>query len=189
MATPHVAGVAALMLSKTPGMTPDQIESTLKATARAFPASCSGCGTGIVDAARALGATVTPPPPPPPPSGSNEVEPNDTTANANAVTISGTVMNGNMGSTGDSDYFVVKLPAGRTLSATLAMASATSDFDLYVYDSAGTLIGSSENPAGMDDAVSVTNPYAATYARYVRVRYYAGGTGATDGRYALKLSW
>jgi serine protease len=187
MATPHVAGVAALMLSKTPGMTPDQIESTLKSTARPFPGTCSGCGAGIVDAASAVGATVTPPPPPP--AGSNEVESNDTAGSANPVTVSGTVMNGNMGSTSDSDYFVVQLPSGRTLTATLAMASSSADYDLYVYNSAGELIGSSENPAGQNDAVSVTNSFAATYARYVRVRYYSGGTGAANGRYSLKLSW
>ena len=72
MAAPHVAGVAALIMSKTPGMTPDQVESRLKSTARAFPATCGGCGAGLVDAAAAVGGTVTPPPPPPPPpSGGN----------------------------------------------------------------------------------------------------------------------
>ncbi|HEU5435932.1 MAG TPA: S8 family peptidase [Telluria sp.] len=54
MAAPHVAGVAALMLSKNGTLTPDQIEATLKSTARAFPAACSQCGTGIVDANAAV---------------------------------------------------------------------------------------------------------------------------------------
>jgi serine protease len=184
MATPHVAGVAALMLSKTPGMTPDQIESTLKSTARAFPAACSGCGAGIVNAAAALGAGTTTPPP----AGANEVEPNNGTAAANAVTVSGTLMNGAMGSSTDTDYFVVQLPAGRTLGATLAMGSS-SDFDLYVYNSSGALVGSSENPAGQSDTVSVTNTGTSTFARYVRVVYYSGGTGAVGGKYTLKLTW
>jgi len=67
MATGHVSGVAALILSKNPSFSADQVESTLKSTARAFPTSCSGCGVGLVDAAAAVGATGSPPPPPPPP--------------------------------------------------------------------------------------------------------------------------
>jgi len=56
MATPHVSGVAALLYAVKPSITPDQVLSTLKSTARAFPASCSGCGAGIVDAAAAVAA-------------------------------------------------------------------------------------------------------------------------------------
>jgi serine protease len=56
MATPHVAGVAALMFSVKPSLTPAQVESILKSTTRAFPATCSQCGTGIVNAAAAVAA-------------------------------------------------------------------------------------------------------------------------------------
>jgi serine protease len=41
----------------------------------------------------------------------------------------------------------------------------------------------------MTDAVSSANSTSATSARYVRVLYYSGGTGATSGKYTLKLSW
>jgi serine protease len=54
MAAPHIAGVAALMYAANPSITPDEVESALKSTARAFPGSCSQCGTGIVDAAAAV---------------------------------------------------------------------------------------------------------------------------------------
>jgi serine protease len=61
MATPHVSGVVALMLSVKPTLTPAQVESILKSTARPFPATCSQCGTGIVDARAAVAAAAATP--------------------------------------------------------------------------------------------------------------------------------
>jgi serine protease len=187
MATPHVAGVAALMLSKNPNLTPDEVEAKLKSSARAFPAACSGCGTGIVDAAAAvnaaIGTTVTTP------LAVTETESNDTTASANAVTASGTLVSGIIGSASDTDYFVVQVPAGKTLASTLTAGTSTADYDLYVYNSAGTTLASSQNGAGSVDSVSSLNNTTSTAARYVRVQYFGGGTGATNGKYTLKLSW
>lgn len=58
MAAPQVAGVASLMLSVNPALTPAQVRWKLRATARAFPAGAScttaTCGAGILDAAMAL---------------------------------------------------------------------------------------------------------------------------------------
>ncbi|WP_370325759.1 S8 family serine peptidase [Euzebya sp.] len=55
MATPHVAGVAALLYADDPAITPAEVSDALVSSARAFPASCSGCGAGILDAPGALG--------------------------------------------------------------------------------------------------------------------------------------
>ncbi|HYE39514.1 MAG TPA: S8 family peptidase, partial [Ramlibacter sp.] len=103
MATPHVAGVAALMISRNANLTPDEVEAKLKSTARAFPAACSGCGTGIVDASRAVDAAVPTAATTPTIS---ERESNNTFGAANAVTASGTIVNGTMAATSDNDYFV-----------------------------------------------------------------------------------
>jgi serine protease len=80
MATPHVAGIASLVLSVNPALTPAQVLAKLQTTARAFPAggpACAGappdpnsanwfschcttaiCGAGMIDAGRAVLATV-----------------------------------------------------------------------------------------------------------------------------------
>ncbi|RQP23079.1 carboxypeptidase [Albitalea terrae] len=121
------------------------------------------------------------------PPGNNETEPNDSRASANAVSTPGT-WNGNMGSSTDSDYFVVNLPAGKTLTSTLT-PNTSSDYDLYVYDSAGTQLGKSEKGTGAVDTVTLTNSTGASVQRFVRVKYYGGGTGATNGKYTLGLSW
>ena len=183
MATPHVAGVAALMLAVNSSLTPDDIESKLKSTARAFPATCSGCGTGIVDATAAVNSAVIIDPPP-----STETESNNTMGTANLVSTSGTTMSGNMGSSTDTDYFRVDLPAGKTLSAVLT-PNSSSDYDLQVYNSAGTLLGKSENGTGAVDSYNSANTGTTTSTRYVRVVYYSGGTGSVSGKYTLKMTW
>ncbi|WP_030861370.1 S8 family peptidase [Streptomyces sp. NRRL S-37] len=57
MATPHIAGLAALMKSANPALTPAQVESAIKSNARALPGTCSGgCGAGLADAAKTVQA-------------------------------------------------------------------------------------------------------------------------------------
>lgn len=188
MATPHVAGVAALMFAAKSTLTPDQIESMLKSSARAFPATCSGCGTGIVDATAAVNAAIGGTTIPTGPTIS-ESESNNTLGTADLVSTTGTTVNGNMGSTTDTDYFRVDLPAGKTLSAVITPGSSSADYDLYVYNSSGSQLGASENPAGAVDSVTSANTGSSTSTRYVRVVYYSGGTGSTNGKYSLQLSW
>ena len=81
MASPHVAGIAALMLSKTPGLTPAEVLTRLQNSATPLSASdCntssgSDCGAGFIDANKAVNnsggggnpnpnPTPTPTPPP-----------------------------------------------------------------------------------------------------------------------------
>src|SRR6478735_4326661 len=65
MATPHVAGLVALMKAKSPSLTPAQVESTLRQGTRAMPGGCTkGCGAGLSDATATMGLLggTTPPP-------------------------------------------------------------------------------------------------------------------------------
>ncbi len=80
MATPHVAGVAALMKALQPAITQDQVRQALTSSARPLStAQCVGgetfisipsgsCGAGLIDAAKALEAVTNPPTPNPPPT-------------------------------------------------------------------------------------------------------------------------
>ena len=185
MATPHVAGVAALMLSVKPTLTPDQVTSILQSTARAFPATCSQCGSGIVNANAAVDAAIGGTTPPP---GTAEVEPNNTTGTSQLVTVDNTTINGTMSSSSDTDYYRMTLAAGGTLVATLT-PNTSSDYDLFVYNSNGVLICRSERATGLVDTCSVTNTGTSAFTRYIRVVYWSGGTGATNGRYTLNLNW
>jgi serine protease len=181
MATPHVAAVAALMIAAKPSLTPDQVAALLKSSAKPFPGSCSGCGAGILDAPAAVkaalgnttggGGTTT------------ETEPNDSMASAQVI-AGPTTVNGSMSSSSDVDYYALQLPAGATLTATMTPGSSA-DYDLYVYNSVGSQIGSSENGTGQADTVTVTNSGSSTFTRYVKVVNYSG----TVGSYTLNLRW
>lgn len=180
MAAPHVAGVAALMLSVKPTATPDQIKAALQSSARAFPATCSQCGSGILDAAAAVAAI----------SGTggglptvNETESNGSIAAANTVSAPANVA-GTIGSTSDTDYFKVTLPAGKTLASTLTMSNGSTDFDLYVKNSAGTTLAKSEKAAGQVDSANYANGGSSAVTLYVQVLRYSG-----TGAYTLKLQW
>lgn len=56
MATPHVAGLVGLMLSRNPSLTPAQVLSKLQSTATPFVsgACTQGCGAGVINAAAAV---------------------------------------------------------------------------------------------------------------------------------------
>lgn len=55
MAAPHIAGLAALLLSAKPSLAPAQIESVIKANARPLAGTCTGgCGAGLADAAKTV---------------------------------------------------------------------------------------------------------------------------------------
>lgn len=189
MATPHVAAVAALMIAAKPTLTPDEVEAKLKSSARPFVATCSGCGAGMLDAYAAVQAAIGTTQPPGGGTTMNETESNNTRTAANSVATSGTTVSGNMGSSSDTDYFKVTLPAGKTLAAVMTPGSTTADYDLYLYNSAGSQVASSELGAGKVDSASVKNNGSASATYYARVYYYSGGTGSTNGKYTLKLTW
>ena len=182
MAAPHVAGVAALMLSRNPSLTPDQVAARLRSTARAFPSTCSQCGAGIVNAAAAVTAAGGDGPVPP---AGNEMEPNDSTATARS-SREGETITGSMASLSDNDYFRVPINPGSTLGAKLT-PNGSSNYDLQVYSSGGALLASSSNGTGLLDSLAVKNNGSAQATYFVRVHFVSGGTGSTGGGYSLVI--
>jgi serine protease len=171
MASPHVAGVAALMLSVNPALTPSQLAVRLRSSARPFPqSSCTGCGAGIVDAYWAASmATAT---------SVLEMESNNTLETAQLITPASAAVSGVISATSDVDYYKIALGAGKSLKLSVAPTLTTRDFDLYLLNSSGRLLRSSERSSGQTDRIVYTNTGSSTVNLYAKVAYYGGGTGA-----------
>jgi serine protease len=140
------------------------------------------CGAGILIARAAVEAATGSPP------GITEAAGNDSLATAQPVPNANTIVNAAIASTADSDYVRVSLPAGRRMYVTL-ISNPTSDYDLEVYDGAGAMISRSRQGTGVVDNSTVTNTSGAAATYYARVVYFSGGTGAANGKYALRLNW
>ncbi len=129
MAAPHVAGVAALMYSVNPSISPAEVEEALTSTARRFPNRCNSCGSGIVDAEAAV-AAVNPggdPTPPTDPDPQPEPEPNVTRIQIQK----GVQVNGLSAARGDEIRTQIDIPAGAT-NLRFLIGNGSGNADLYV---------------------------------------------------------
>ena len=182
MATPHVAGVAALMISRNPALTVEQVEALLRSSVRAFPVACSGCGTGLLDASLAVAAAAATPAAVL--SSLAEAEPNNTGSSAQAVGAALVQVAGALSTSSDWDFFRVSLPVGKTLTAKL-QPNASANFNLALYDAVGTALATSSNAGnGVADTIVYSNNGSAATSYLVAVRFGSGGLGS----YSLKLS-
>jgi serine protease len=184
MATPHVSAVAALMLARNASLTPDQIGAMLKSTARAFPADCSGCGAGIVDAYAAVSVAAAA-------NGAipvvTEVESNNTLTSAQTIASIPSIVSGSMRTASDTDYYKVTVPANAKVRVTLS-PNFVSNYDLWVYNAAGGLADEySDNGTGLTDAVTLSNSTSTPTVLYLRVLRISGQWG-TAGTYTLSFS-
>ncbi len=163
---------------------PAMATAIVNAAKTLFPADLAYANTfqAKFEAQKILGSVVTPGPT------INEAESNNTIATANLVSTAGTTVNANIGTSTDVDYFRVDLPAGKTLSAKMT-PNATSDYDVELYSSTGTKLGSSLNGTGAVDTVTRTNTGTSAQQLFVKVFRYSGGTGSTSGTYKLVTSW
>ncbi|HYT54614.1 MAG TPA: S8 family serine peptidase [Verrucomicrobiae bacterium] len=123
MATPHVTGTVALILSEKPDATPDQVRTYLQSTARDYgtPGWDASYGWGLLNAgaalAAALGGGTPPPPPPPPPPPSGQIQ--GIVTDTNGAVISGAKVTAKVGTTtftattsSTGSYLFSNLPLG-----------------------------------------------------------------------------
>jgi hypothetical protein len=87
-------------------------------------------------------------------------EPNETLAAAALVSVNTNISAGINSST-DLDYFKVVTTVPSNFS--IVLSNLPLDYDLYVYSSGGTLLGSSANGSTLNETVNLTNLAAGTY--------------------------
>jgi serine protease len=173
MATPHVAGAAALAWANNRDCTADQVRAALKSTAIDLETSGydTKTGAGLVQVKAAsdyLGSTCggTTPPPPPPPTGAGEL--------TNGQTESGIA-----GAKDAEVEFFIDVPAGATNLA-FNMSGGSGDADLYVrFGSKPTLSTYDCRPwkGGNTESCSFTSPSTGTY--HVKVIGYSAFSGVS----------
>lgn len=171
MASPVVAGVAALLYAQNPSITPDQVLARIQSTARAFPVTCSGgCGAGVINATAAL--TGTTPPPPPPPS-----------CPTGYTSYTGTVstVNGSVYAPNTTGFTVA---TGTALNGILTGPAGT-DFDLYLQrrSSTGTTWSNVVSATTTSSSETINSTGSSGFNYRWRIYSYAGtGTFTFCGR-------
>ena len=173
MATPHVAGLAALLYAVDGSITPAEVESILTSTARSFPVTCSGCGAGIIDAEAAVvaanggggGGDDDPP------AGGSELE-------------NGEPLSGLAGASGETQTFTISIPSGAS-DLTVSISGGSGDADLYVRAGAAPTTSAWDcRPYKNGNNESCSFPSPATGIWYVSIVGYSSFSGVT-----LEASW
>lgn len=159
MAAPHVAGVAALIKQVKPSASPDEVEQILKSTARSFPATCNGCGTGIVDAAAAVQAAA---------NGNTGGPGGNSSTTPNLSATSGNWL-----------HYTLNIPAG-TSSLNVSISGGSGDADLYVRRGSQPTTSQYDcrpYQTGNNESCSFSNPQAGTW--HISLRAYSTFSGVT----------
>jgi serine protease len=160
MASPHVAGIVALMQSAAVAagnspLTPDQVRTVLRRTARPFtvvPPSATPVGAGIADAAAAVAAAKVP-----------------VTEEPSQALVNRQVLTGQSGVAGGSRMYAIDVPAG-TSALSLRAYGGTGDVALYAaFQDQPTIVfyDKVSRKPGNSETITFTSPLPGTY--YLRV--------------------
>jgi serine protease len=162
MATPHIAGIAALLYEADPSATPDEIEAAIVDSAGPFLGTCSQCGSGIADASAAI----------------DEILDSSGSGNGDFDPVSFSVSIASLSRRSWEHYTLEVEDGASTLD--INISGGTGDADLYVrYGAQPTTTSYDYRPYlnGNNESVTVNSPQTGTW--YISVRAYSTVTGVT----------
>ena len=184
MATPHVAGTAALMLAANSLLSADVAHYLMIKTAKPFAVACSTCGSGILSAEQAVLAARGWRP---------EREPNDSVAQAHYVNVFPGRVWGAIEPTNTQvlDHYSVYLPPNAQLGARLSMLDMPGfemKTSIDLVDATGKVLQAGYQVAGQPE-INYQNIKTQGVTLYVRVKGTPiFGIGTTKSyRYELRL--
>ncbi|MEW6060415.1 MAG: DNA/RNA non-specific endonuclease [Bacteroidota bacterium] len=105
-----------------------------------------------------------------------EVEPNNTTASANAITTVPSTQTGLISTTTDVDFFSLTASSAQTITLGLTVPSGV-NYDLHLVNSTGTVVASSTNGTGLAENISYNSTTTETY--YVEILSTSGSSTTT----------
>lgn len=112
----------------------------------------------------------------------NSYEPNGTKASAKAIAMNTNILS-QIASSTDKDY--LKFTTTSSGSVTVTLKTLPADYDLKLYNSAGTEIGASNNSGTTNETITISSLPAGTYTAYV---FSYDGVFSTTQCYTLKAT-
>ena len=109
-------------------------------------------------------------------------EPNGTTAQAYAI-ASGVSYTSYIASSADIDYYKFSVSTAKSIS--ISLTTLPKDYDLYLYNSSGTLVAKSEKAGTTSESITYS---AASGTYYIKVIGYNGAYSTTT-KYTLKATY
>lgn len=116
---------------------------------------------------------------------SNETEPNDTMANANAIS-SGSTIKGKISTSSDVDFYKMPIMYSGTRVITLSDIPSGCDYDLYLYDAKGNLISYSRASGNKDESITKSMEVQEQY--YICVKNSSGYSSSSDYTLSVKAT-
>ncbi|MBD1373953.1 S8 family serine peptidase [Hazenella sp. IB182357] len=174
MATPHVAGVAALLASQ--GLSRDQIRQAIEETAEPVSGTGRLWTHGRVNAFKALGGSTA--------DTGDTYEPNNRKEQAYGPLQSSKTYQSQISNASDIDWFKFETKASGEIK--LNLSSLPADYDLYLLDSSGKQLASSRKGSKSDESITFTTTSPGNY--FVKVEGYNGAYN-TSQSYTLQANY